>query len=121
MQYIDAAALRMQARAALPCLPPLRKTAKELLLDPLDATTTGGSEEYSGGVGEGDTIVHYIAGDLCLTGPADGIKRQNRGGTGGNRTWGREGNGSYGRNLRSNEGQEVDRQEGHHLHIGNIT
>ena len=71
---------------------PLPKTANELLLDPIDASTTSESEEESSGaVGEGDTIVHYIAGDLCLTGRGDGTKRQNRGVNGGNRYWGREG------------------------------
>ena len=79
----------------------LPKTANELLLDPVDATTTSESEgESTGVVGEGDTIVHYIAGDLCLTGRGEGAKRQNRGGNGGITNWGREGgregNGSYG-------------------------
>ena len=72
MHYIDAAALRAGAHAALPCFPPLPKTANELVLDPVDATTTSESEgEFTGVVGEGGTIVHYIAGDLCLTGRGD--------------------------------------------------
>ena len=67
MEFIDGATLRMETRAALPSCPHFQKMAKELR-DPRHAITTSESQEGSSGVaGEGDTIVHDIAGDLCLT------------------------------------------------------
>ena len=78
MEYIDQAALRMQTLETLSHLPPLPKTANELLMDPSDLNTDTGIESGRAAFwGEGGTVVHPIARGLWLTGRG---KRANQGG-----------------------------------------
>ena len=67
MEFIDAAPLGMGACSALACFPRLPTTANELLLVQPDQISTRELEDDSSlVVGEGDSIVHSIAGDQIL-------------------------------------------------------
>ena len=103
MNFIDQAALRLQV-LAFPHLPPLPKTAQELLIDPADPNPDADDEsEASGVLGDGDCIAHLSEGDLCLTGrgaPRQGaVPSGNGGGKGYGNSGGQGGdrNNMYGR------------------------
>ena len=75
MEFIDEAALRQQAFDACSQLPPLPKTAQELLLDPSDPNSDADDEsEASGVLGDGDSVAYLSEGDLCLTGRGRRVK-----------------------------------------------
>ena len=87
IQFRDQTALSLQPKATVSRLPPLPKTAQELLLDPADPNSDTNNESESSGVLEnGDNRLHHMVGELCLTGRA---RKLNPGGNGDYGGWGR--------------------------------
>ena len=101
MDFIDQAALRLQDLETFPHLPPLPKTAKELLIDPSDPKTDADDvSEASGVLGDGDNMAHLSERDLCVTGRGKGVAPSGNGGGNGYGNWGGQGrdrNSMYGR------------------------
>ena len=129
MEFIDQAALRMQALEAYQHLPPLPKTAQELLLDPSDPNTDADDEsEASGILGDGGSIADLSEVDLCLTGrgaPRQGAVPAGNGGGKVHGSWGGQGrdrNGMYGRNWEVGTGTVgIVIGIGSILHIARVT
>ena len=122
MQYIDEAACRMQGLEAFQHLPPLPKTAQELLSYPTDPDSDADDESEASGVqGDGDNRANYSEGDLCLTGRGAPRQGMAPGGNGGG-NWqgngggqGRDRNGRYGQNWDggSRDQRNYNRNRGH--------